>query len=64
MAILIVYFRLKGLVSSFAFPHYVNVLLFHWVYFRSFVDHFIKQNICFQKQPLGNLVQKAVLHEC
>ena len=43
--ILIVYFRLKGLVSLFALFHYVNILLFHWIYFMSFFGYYIEQNI-------------------
>ena len=26
---------------------YLIMLLFHWVYFTSFFDHYIEQNICF-----------------
>ena len=29
------------------FSIHVNISLFHWVYFTSFFDHYIAQNICF-----------------
>ena len=44
---LIGYLRLKSLVSLFAFIRFVNILLFHRVYFTSFFGRYIEQNICF-----------------
>ena len=61
--ILIVYLRLKGLVSLFAFIHYVNILLFHWIYFMSFFGYYIEQNIIsalfIQRQSLGDFLQNS-----
>ena len=36
---------------------YVNISLFHWVYFTSFFDHYIKPNICFK--PLVDFLQNS-----
>ena len=46
MVILIVYLTLKDLVLFFVFIHLFNILLFYWVYFTSFLDHYIEQKIC------------------
>ena len=53
MVILIVYLILEGFASVFAFI-YANILLFHWVYFASFFDHYIEQNSC-SKSVLNEL---------
>ena len=46
MIILIVYLTLKDFVPLFSFIHYVNISLFHWVYFTSFLI-IILDRICF-----------------
>ena len=45
MVILIVYLTLFHLFRYLHLFIYVNILLFHWVYFTSFFDHYIKQNL-------------------
>ena len=45
MVILVVYLILDSFVLLFVFIHLCY--LFHWVYFTSFFDHYIEQNICF-----------------
>ena len=57
MIILIVYFTLFCLFRYLHLFIYVNIMLFHWVYFTSFFDHYIEQNllILMKKQALGDL---------
>ena len=48
------------IVYLFCYLHffiYVNISLFHWVYFTSFFDHYIKPNICFK--PLADFLQNS-----
>ena len=47
MTILVMYLGFKSLVWLFACIHYVNIVLFHWVYFILLFGYFIEQNICF-----------------
>ena len=68
MTILVMYLGFKSLVWLFACIHYVNIVLFHWVYFILLFGYFIEQNICFfliQKQLLGhvcNFTKMKLLH--
>ena len=41
--------------------NYVKILLFHWVYFTSFFDHYVEQNLFLfiLKQALGYLLQNS-----
>ena len=43
MVILVVYLILDSFVLLFVFIHLCY--LFHWVYFTSFFDHYIEQNM-------------------
>ena len=52
------------LFRLFCYSHlfiYVNILLFYWVYFTSYFDHYIEQNLLLliKKQPLGDLLQNS-----
>ena len=60
IVILIVYLNLKGLVLLFAF---INILLFRWVYFTSFFDHYIEQNtlLLIRSSHWGIFYKTAVL---
>ena len=67
MVILIVYLTRKGFASLFAFINFVDIWLFHWMYFTSFFDHYIEQNICFY--PLRSshweiFYKVTVLNQC
>ena len=65
------YLTLKALLCNLLHLFiYVDVSLFHWLYFTSFFDHYyIEQNICFfiWKQLLEDLTQnsrsKSVLNQ-
>ena len=59
MVILIMYLTLKSLALLFAFIYVI--LLFHWVYFTSFFDHSIEQNmlLLIKKQPQRDLLQNS-----
>ena len=46
MVILIIFLTLIGFVLLFEFI-YVNISLFHWVYFTSFFDRYIEKKYVF-----------------
>ena len=47
MVILVAYLTLKDLVSFLDLFINVIILFFQWVYFTSFLDHYIELNILF-----------------
>ena len=66
MAIFILCLTLKGFICSLHSFINIDILLFHWVYFRSFFNHYTEQNTVFFsfRSSQWEIYKTAVLNQC